>query len=810
MRQRRDPQEARLHHEEKLARASAEAKQLEAVVRLHEHRGLSWEEAQARVGLAMPHATLHQRLARWRKSGAEGLLDRRHRPPSPLTAETRGAIEGLGIAEPPMPSSRIRELVNQRYGKKLALRTVQEHLQAAGLARPVQHFRRKTEACECTVEDKPTAEALAGAEVEELGGAGLAMVRLGSDLTGYAKEMAAVISAKARAVASQEAPRPVDRACRNDKGQFLVEYNAVRPRTDPRMGAVFRSLEEKRPEKDMTRLQIAKVSPETLELKVLALMALPVVTEKGRFNGATDPRGEWLRSLGAHDYMPGTLSKFAREAKFAGVSGGLMTAHAQLWYRELSPSLGEDASAVVAYADGTTKPYWTAFFHRSGRVATVGRVMPCLESILIHTGSGVPLYQKTFAGHAALNKNVLPMLHELETALGQGMISRLTVLDGEANSVALFKAFDADVDPVSGRKKRYFITPLSSSQVKSLEDVKDFRYSVEYRDGDWVGGGFVELNDSSDRSAPPYRVRAVVLERRTKKTFTVFALNVPPEELDDCEAMDVYFHRWPAQEHVFRDLNQALDFKAVHGCGKRRVTNLTVVNELDKLSVQLTRDAARLQKAQLHEQELVKQLHTVDVQARAANRREASAKHQQVVLERANREHTVAYERAHQAQDAAHQQLGHVQDRLYKVQRELADAQGATQKIQTRITEKKSRFAALDTQREIYQTDVELDQILSVLKLGFALLVQFLLHRFFDGLAVELNTFIHEILALSGRRLTTERFEIIQLDGNRRSPKLMAKLETACEQINALRHQRDGRTVRFEVSWPPGTRDHAP
>jgi hypothetical protein len=36
--------------------------------------------------------------------------------------------------------------------------------------------------------------------------------------------------------------------------------------------------------------------------------------------------------------------------------------------------------------------------------------MPCLETVLIHTGSGVPLYLKTYAGHVPLVKNVLPLL----------------------------------------------------------------------------------------------------------------------------------------------------------------------------------------------------------------------------------------------------------------------------------------------------------------------------------------------------------------------------------------------------------------
>ena len=101
MRKHQTPEEEQHRREEKLARATAEAEQLQAIVALHEMRGAGWSEAQAEVGLVMPHATFHQHLARWRQNGVAGLVDHRHRPASCITDEIRGVIVGLALAQPP-------------------------------------------------------------------------------------------------------------------------------------------------------------------------------------------------------------------------------------------------------------------------------------------------------------------------------------------------------------------------------------------------------------------------------------------------------------------------------------------------------------------------------------------------------------------------------------------------------------------------------------------------------------------------------------------------------------------------------------
>lgn len=787
-------------------KAAAEADQLRRIVNLHESLGLSWGEAQARVGLVMPHSTFHQRLAKLLKSGVEGLVDHRRPPPSPLTAEIRGFMEGLGQGDAAMSTKSIRARVQERFSVDFSIRTIEEVLQSVGLARPRTRIASKppVPVPVTTSEPAPQRE-----DREELGGAGLAWLRVASDLSSYGREMAGVVSEVARSLPPPVETIPVDNADRDDKGRFLPEYNAVRERRDEWVGAVFESVDDKRVDKDLTRLSIAGTTVETLENKLLALMALPVVSERGRFNGVTEPRGEWLQSLGTHDYMPETLSKFARELKWAGVSQSLIEKHACLWHGQLGSALGEDASAVVLYVDSTSKPYWTDFFHKSGRVAMVGRVMPCMETALIHTGSGVPLYMKTYAGHVPLVKDVLPLIHQMEAAIGQGMLGRLTVIDGEMNSVALFKKFDADIDPQTGQKGRYFIAPLSHAQVKTLDAVEGLKNLGPYRDGDWIGGGWLDLTDSKEKKAAPYRTRVIVLQRRTKQTFSAFATSVPIDEFSDEELMDTYFHRWPAQEHAIRELNGAVEFKAVHGYGKRRVVNITVVDELTKLKAQCTRLAVRLKKTRADARDAAADTRAVNANNRSRERWEGETQRWMARLSGKDKDNTDEHACADGANRHASAQAEISKLQLDNASRHSEVAQKKVEELEKALAAKKEHVKELASRQEIYQTDVELDQILSVLKLGCALLVQLVLHKFFDGLAIEFNTFLREIVALSGVRIRTETTETIQFRANRRNPKLMATLEQACQRFNALEHQREGRVVHFEVAWPPGDKHHA-
>lgn len=783
-----------------LAAAEAEAASLREIVRLSSSEGLTYAEAMVRTGHVLPHSTLRDRLQRLREKGVRGLVDGRHPPPSRVTPEIRGFIEGVGRADPMRPVERILELVLAQFKVTLKLRTVQDVLRQAGLARPHRRFTAqappsaKSEAAE--VPPTEATEEILGA------GAGLAWLTAGDDLVGYTKGLAAAVHEVTKDFPPPSPVTPEERSLRDEKGQFLPEYNAPRERHDPEIGAVFESVERKREVKDLGRLRINGSRKETLRAKLLTLMALPMVTNAGHFDGATDVRGTWLAGLGLGiDYMPETLAKVARELKLAGVSFALLERHAQIWYEHSATWIGEGACCSVLYVDCTTKALWTEHFHKSGRVAMLGRVMPCFDTVTINQGAGVPLWIRTYSGHVALVKNVLPLIVECEEAIGKGMLGRLTVIDGEMDCVALFKEFD-----LAGR---YFIIPLDSSRVKDLSSIEGLRHLDPYRDGDWIGGGRLELKDSSDREAPPYRTRVVVLQRRTKESVTAFATNAPAEEFPDSVLLDVFFGRWPKQEHVFRQLNAAAAFKSIHGYGKKRVLNVTVIDSITQLDAQVGRLEVRRQKEQERTAQTAATLHRREVDLRRSKRTLDSAAKARQTLRAQAKTHTAAYASQGERKAVAKRRLDNQTLHTSEARRRHKNALNKLNALDSKLAKKKAERALLDSRREILQTDVEQDQILSVLKAGFVIILQYLLRTFFPDLKMDPVTFAHQILLLPGVRITTDTTETVRFQAHRRNPAMMKALEKACEIFNALRHTRDGRLVRFEVSWPPGTRAHA-
>jgi len=776
-----------------LAAAEAEAAQLREIVRRRSEMGESYAKAMAHVGLVLPHTTLHRRLRQLEQFGVQGLLDRRHPPPSRLTPQVRGFIEGEAAADPHLSVEVLIQRVAERFKVTFKPRTVEEVLHKANLARPVIRFSSEVQPVTLRAAANPPV-------VEQLGAAGMAWLTMGDDLVGYTAGLAETIQEGTRDIPPPGPVTPAEREQRDEKGRFLPEYNAPEERRDPEVGARFESVDVKRAQKDLGRMRIVRSRTETLREKLLALMALPMVTDRGHFDGATDVRGTWLEGLGGIDYMPETLTKFARELKLAGLSGALLERHAQIWYPQTAGWIGEGACCSVLYVDAVLKPLWTEHFHKSGRVPMLGRVMPCVETVMIHQGAGVPLWVRTYSGHVALVHNVLPLIDELEAAIGEGMLGRLTVIDGEMDCVALFKQFDL--------RHRYFITPLDRSRVKDLSEVQGLGRLVRYRDNDRIGGGVVELNDSLDPEAPPYPTRAIVLKRHRKDSFTVFGTNAP-DEFADAVLLDAYFGRWPLQERVFRELNGATAFNAAHGYGKQRVLNVSVIDAMTQTAAQLERLEVRQQDAQQQEQRRDAAVHQLEGTLHRTERVIERRTEAQRQLRDAGKTHTVAYER-HTEELAVARRDREVQGlRLREAKRRLQEAQDKVATIESQISRKTEEREVLNTRREIYQTDVELDQILSVLKVGFLLILQDLIHRFFESMRIDLITFAHQILLLPGERIRTRETETIRFRAHRRNREMMSALEKACDLFNALRHRHDGRLVRFEVFWPPGTRDHA-
>lgn len=767
--------------------AEEQAAIVEAVASLRS-QGLSERAALSQAAPGWHRSTLYGRSRRYKKAGVEGLINKRPGSvPTKVTSEVRQAICLARRMDPQGPTERIIEAVEAQFGLRLGLSTVLAILKEAGLNRPPGGGARK----------EP--------EREELQFAGAVFTQIADQDLGCSAGLAKEIAKLAR-----EAPEPEpdaelrdENAGRGENGQFAPAYNEARAKGDSKLGPAFRSVEEQRQEVDLRKRKLVKESPETVQRKVQAAIALPLLTEAGRTTQLDDYRGgHGIAEFCGVRYTGDTIDRFTRDMKYLGLATPLSEHFAAFWLAHEPRAADESPPAGAGvYLDGMTKALWTRFFTRAGKVSSTGRVMPCLEQIFIHTGTGTPLFWLPFSGTANLATQTMPLIRKIEAIAGEDWSAeRLFVIDSGGSAVWLFKDFD-DVKN-GGQKKRLFITMLTENQVPDLSKVEDLSPWKPYRDGDEIADGWVWLNDSHDKKAP-YRIRVVAIRRRRKATLTVMGTNAPAEEYGAEVVADTYFARWPKQEGRFRTFNQGTKFKAVMGYGKRLVQNVTVLSELDKLHNRKKNLEAAIDKQQKTVRSVRDELTKTRLRLNAAKARRA--RQDGLVDEAASArkiDRDLLQDRIEVTQ-AERNRLAKAEDAVREAER-LTAAEGARlEKLEQRLPEVTGEIARLEERREIHQNDTELDSLMTMFKLFFALICEFALREYFGGLRMSLNGFMRQVLSLPGTRTIEGKVEHIRIKASP-NREIMAAVAAACERINARGVVRNGRTVRLSVQWNAG------
>jgi transposase len=540
--------------ERRVARAQAEVALIEAVERAKEE-GATYQEALSRLAPGMGQSTYRKRRRRFREDGVEGLILARPAPnpakPKTRTPEVELAIRIARRADPHIKPEQISVLVKEETGMEPKQATIYRVLKAAGLTRRGGRSRKaKTGPIE--------------PDGEELHCAGAALIDMVDDLLGYSRHMAAATSSAAQGLpAPQEGAELRDEQHgRSESGCFTAEYNRKRAKAGADLGPTFRSVTETRKEVNLRRLRLVRARQRTLVRKWKGVVMAPVLTSTGKPVDLGDHRGgQAIREITGITYVPDTLDRHLRELKYAGMSEPLCKAHDAFWQDARIPlAISVPCGPVptpATYMDGVGEALNTRHFTKAGKVSSTGRVQPCLHQIFVHDENGNPLLWRTFSGGASLVSNVMALLDELEARKGKDWLAgRLLVIDGEGNAVVLFKAYDARVPKV------FFVTILRDHQV-NLEKIEELSPWQPYREGDEIAEGYAYLRDSHDKNGPLYRVRVVVIRRRTKGTLTVLATNSLPEPFPAVVVADAYFHRWKAQELRFRTANQATGFKRI-------------------------------------------------------------------------------------------------------------------------------------------------------------------------------------------------------------------------------------------------------
>ncbi len=492
--------------------------------------------------------------------------------------------------------------------------------------------------------------------------------------------------------------------------------------------------------------------------------------------------------------MPGTLDKFTRELKYAGVASTLWEVHARFWLN-LSLAWGDEKQAAVCFIDSTTKPVWTRMFSHSTMVSSVGRVMPALDQVAFRTGYGVPLWILTYSGRASLVKIVPDTLDKLEKICGSS-VGRLVVIDAEANSVPFLKGLE------QGKHSRSWVTRLKEEWVKNKKIFNRNNYRA-YRNGDRVRMGIADFNDPDGGK---FRMRVIEVERRTSGKITYLGASM---KLDECEwkvadIADIYFERWPAQEANFRAVNKAAGLKEVHGYGKQLVENISVVTELDQLSQKSDNAEKRLDNQQKKE-EAYEQLIRGEKQIlnRKMRRQETVRRHIDAKLKTGNSV-TQSMKKMVEEQNSLADEVAQRSDNLVKTQKRYDKVKSQVETTQKRLDGYRERKEVLESRMEIFAHDVELDSLFSLLKVGLVLIVTYVLREYLGGACMEAITFLERVATLPARLRMTPDLEILTFEYNRRDSDVMSLLETHCGAINrrGLR-TRSGQKLRIVIEAAP-------
>jgi len=584
------------------------------------------------------------------------------------------------------------------------------------------------------------------------GGAGLALLAAAEAETGSTLRLArSVLQAGGQAAGRQSLDEVVDdHADRDDRGRFTADYNARR-RADADEGHTddrWTPDAVKAQRRDLSTLATLSSRPHVLVSKLLAMGATPLLTERRGFDGLDGPAGEWLAVMGGTAYMPATLDKALAELALLGVDDAMWRTHARGWSRQSArwrePDIGWQRSVV--YIDGTADPYWTRAFAASGKVSRVGRVMPCLTRVAIHSGEGVPLLVETHVGAVSLKKRLLPMLQELDRAVGpRADIGRLSVVDSEAGTAGTIWAMHDQTEML-------FVTVLKGAVLSGALMVDPGPWQP-FRERDQVRDLQVHLR-GKDAPEEGIWIRGVEMHRDDgrRPQSTVFATNAVSEDLGPVEVASWYLGRWPKQEQLFATGRNGGGLNRSHGYGGEYVTHVALAGKLERAERSVQRARSRQAKAEQTRDELADAL------------ADASARTRKQALTLADRA---------------------VRDR----QREQA-------------TREKAKARADTLPQTIYARDTTRDGVMTCLKLNVLSLLEFVLHEYFGGLGMHWRTFIEQFVALPVQVRSSTTRCVYSIQANGRQPERMDQLRGALDEVNRRRLKRGKQLLVFELVAP--------
>ena len=239
---------------------------------------------------------------------------------------------------------------------------------------------------------------------------------------------------------------------------------------------------------------------------------------------------------------------------------------------------------------------------------------------------------------------------------------------------------------------------------------------------------------------------------------TLFVTNGDEEDLPPSDVAAAYLSRWPYQEQVFRNARNGGGAERSHGHGGRYITHVAFETKVEKARRKLDR---------AHD-------HLIDVERIQDAAAESVARHEGGLTDE-------------------------LTDMLNASEAEVHKAEQAVVKANNELVKR------LTMPREIYARDTGRDNLMTCLKLGALMLLEFVLKEYFGDLRMEWRNDIEQFHLLAVTVRTTRTRILHQIEANPRQPQRMEQLRKACDEINSRRVCRGERVLKFEVIDPaPG------
>ena len=464
------------------------------------------------------------------------------------------------------------------------------------------------------------------------------------------------------------------------------------------------------------------------------------------------------------------LSQVARAGGDEALTNALARWTSRLWLEEPQEP---DQPPPAFYLDGHKKPVYTDHLIPRGLIGRTGKILGCRALLLLHDAAGHPLFVTTHRGDLHLTKGTSTFLERYEQATESSILTRL-IIDRDQMAAEFLAALVA--------QRRTVVTILHANQSQGLASFSEVGGFVPLcRDR----AGVVTREVASARFAlplpdhPGQTLRlsvALIRDGRTqvplvrapaespdlgrwdadlagerwlwwKPGWVATSTPAAPTEprlipivttaatVDPVELVQVYTHRWPAQENSLRDFLMSLGLDTNHGYAKRPVENseaargrAVLERKLTKVRRQAQAARERRERAEARSRSLEKRLKAQRTQTSQELAEHLQEWEQQGVWPFLLREKREAFQ-----QEAA-ARLAPLQQRKRKAEDTIVAAFATCERACQRERDLLRQLEDLAaSERTMYELDHAKDQVMTVLKLALANLVMWTRDTYFPA-----------------------------------------------------------------------------